>query len=46
MYIVLDSDAATKALMLNKQIRKSIFLRVTDRDPKELGEEQIVELLI
>ena len=46
VYIVLDSDASKKALMLTKQIRRSIFLRVTDRDPKELSEEQIVELLI
>ncbi len=37
IFILLDNDASSKAVKLIKKVRGSVFLRITDRDPKELG---------
>lgn len=45
LYIVLDNDAQKKALQLQKQLRGSVFLRTTTRDPKELGVKELIDVI-
>lgn len=44
-YIVLDNDAASKAVALSKQIRGSVSVRTTRQDLKELTVKQIQSII-
>ena len=45
-YIILDNDAASKAVALTRQIRGNVSVRVTNKDLKELTVKQIQSLII
>lgn len=45
IYICLDNDASGKAAQMTKKLRGDVFLRVTNKDPKELGELQLRRIL-
>lgn len=45
IYIILDSDASSKAVSLSKRLRGSTYIRVTTKDLKELTMGEIAGLL-
>lgn len=45
-YIVLDNDAASKAVALTRQLRGNVSVRVTNTDLKELTVKQIQSLIM
>ena len=45
LYIVLDNDASRKSVALSKKLRGSVFIRVTEKDLKELSIKEIADLL-
>ena len=45
VYIILDSDASSKAVSLSKRLRGSTYIRITTKDLKELTMGEIAGLL-
>ncbi len=44
-YILLDNDAQKKAVSMQKMLRGNTFIRTTNKDPKELTKEQLLNTL-
>lgn len=44
-YILLDNDAQNKAVSMQKRLRGNTFIRTTNKDPKELTKEQLLNTL-
>lgn len=44
-YILLDNDALNKAVSMQKQMRGSVFVRVSEKDPKELKVDELAATL-
>ena len=45
IFILLDNDASSKAVKLIKKVRGSVYLRITDKDPKDLAVCEIKNVL-
>lgn len=45
IYILLDNDAKHKAVSIQKQLRGNVYIRFTDKDPKEQTHDQNLAML-
>ena len=45
LYILLDNDAAKKAVQMSRQLRGKVYLRTTTADPKDLTTDQLTQIL-
>jgi hypothetical protein len=45
LYIILDNDAANKAVRMSRKLRGSVLIRMTKDDPKDLTIHELTQLL-